>query len=390
MLGKVMNVLKINDLLDAAKQRTGLSDFGPDDFMEGLAALVEGINKDVRIIPDRWEIVKEWLVHLLMNRLWFASDLIQHPEILDEELGSPVVISSLPRTASTKLHRMLGASGDFQVTRFWHVHMFARIPGLEDGGKARRIQETREFEKWMYEASPRMIYGHPLFTDEPEEDMYLGEFTFRHPMVQGRFCSDIYVEWLSTADLTPMYQYLRMQLKYLQWQDKTQAGKPWLLKTPMHFGSEKWLVDLFGGGRFIVTHRNPVKCIPSITSTTLATRELFLEGSTFENTGPEMTSLFSSLANEHMRWRDENPDIPVLDLGFDEITHDGMSAIRKVYDFLDMPLSAEAEKAMLAWEKNNVKGKHGEHKYSAEELGTTEEAIRQEFRVYSERFSGYL
>jgi hypothetical protein len=91
-----------------------------------------------------WQPFQERVLRLLVNRLWFAKDMAEHPEISDEKIRAPAIIVSLPRSGSTKLHRMLSHSGDFQTLPLWRAHMFARIPGLEDGGTERRIQrDTR-------------------------------------------------------------------------------------------------------------------------------------------------------------------------------------------------------------------------------------------------------
>lgn len=395
-----MKKFAVTDLLEGAKQRAGLADFGPDEFLEGLTVLVGGLNNDVKVVEDRWENLRDWLINMLINRLRFQHDLTLHPEILDEDLGKPVIITSMPRTASTKLHRMLAASNDFQVLQYWRIYKFARIPGQEDGGKAQRIQETQEFEKWMYEVCPQMLNGHPQFTHEAEEDSYLDEFTFKAQMMAGRFGCESYQNWLATVDVSSSYDYFRRQLQYLQWQDKqlqgrspksnTKPGKPWLLKAPGNFGREQLQVDLYGDARFVMTHRDPVKCIPSISSVVKGTRELFLEQTTFEQAGTDMSNLFSMLVQEHMKWRDANSDLEVLDLGFKEITFDSISAIRKIYEFLDMPLSADAENAMLAWERDNTIEKHGAHKYSMGGSGLTEEGIKKDFEEYIKRYSTYF
>lgn len=385
-----MQAFETRELLQAASERTGLSNFGPEDFREALEALVHGLNTDVNIRPDRREMLRERLLRLLMNRLWFAHDLERHPEILEEDLGSPLVITSLPRTASTKLHRLLGASGAFQTALLWQTHMFARIPGLEDHGAARRIAETRAYEQWIYQASPEMITGHPVFTNEPEEDMMLCEFTFRHPFLQGILGSPAYLQWLMTADMTPTYDYLGAQLKYLQWQAGVNPHRPWLLKTPIHFGNEQHLIDLFGDARFIVTHRDPVKAIPSIASTTRGWRALYTDSPRAETIGGEHLQMFAHSAAEHMKWRDNYSGLSILDLGFREVTEDGVGAARRVFEFFDIPLTADAEKAMMRWENNNALGKHGKHAYSAAEVGVTEEQIETTFADYRNRFSEYL
>ena len=44
-----MKKLDAQELLKTAQERTGLADFGPDDFMEGFKLVIEGINNDAHI-----------------------------------------------------------------------------------------------------------------------------------------------------------------------------------------------------------------------------------------------------------------------------------------------------------------------------------------------------
>lgn len=385
-----MKKLDVNQLLQTARERTGLSDFGPDDFREGLEVLVEGINTEAGIAEERWDrMVEQRFLRPLMNRLWFARDLAEHPEILDERIDSPIIIASLPRTGSTKLHRMLGAAGGFQTLYFWSANMFARIPGLPDGGKARRIQETRDYEQWMYRTSPAILTGHPLFTDEPEEDQWLVECAFRHPLQFGMFHSYKYAQWIAQADMRPTFDYFVKQLKYLQWQSGG-GSKPWLIKTPNHMGVEGLLAQLFERPRFIITHRDPVKCVPSVTSTAQAMRSLYTDEDRSEQLGAGVLGMFSHCASEHLRWRDGKPDVAILDLAFRDITERGVDTARRVYAFLGMPFTPQAEQGVRDWEARNPKDKHGKAIYSAAAIGSTDDKIRDAFALYRERFAAYL
>ena len=385
-----MQRFDVRELLGTATARTGLSDFGPEDFLEGLTVLVNGLNDEAEIRTDRWEFVHERLQRLLTNRLWFAKDLAEHPEILDEDEGSPVIIASLPRTGSTKLHRMLAATGDFQTVPLWKAHMFARIPGLDDGGKARRIAETEAYERWIYETSPAILTGHPLFTHEAEEDQWLAESAFRHPLIFGLFDSLQYAQWLFAADMRPTFVFFLSQIRYLQWQAGLSKAKPWLLKTPNHMGNEAALTECFKSPKFIVTHRDPVRCIPSITSTSMAMRRLYSDRDSSLALGAGALQLFANAANTHMGWRDQNPDVPVLDLSFDEINRDGIAVARKVYEFSGMFFSPEAQAATRAWEARNPREKHGTHHYSAAAIGTTDQGIRDLYAPYIERYARYI
>jgi hypothetical protein len=105
---------------------------------------------------------------------------------------------------------------------------------------------------------------------------------------------------------------------------------------------------------------------------------------------PALTGIFSQCAIAHIEWRDRHPEVPVLDLSYKEINEDGMSAARRIYEFLDMPLSTDAERAMQRWQQDNGKDKHGKNIYSNEDLGIPEGEMRRLFAPYLDRYAAYL
>jgi Sulfotransferase family len=383
------HLFEVNELLTAARDSTGLADFGPDDFREGLEVLVRGLNTETIIPPDRVGPLRDNILRLLKNRLWFQKDLSDHPEILDEQIDSPIVITSLPRTGSTKLHRLLGASGDFQALHYWKVHMFARRPGLPDGGRELRIAETRQYEKWVYEVSPNMITGHPMFTDEPEEEFHLMNFSFR-TISMSIYASDTHNAWLATSDPTPAYDYLKRQLQYLQWQIPADRHKPWILKTPVHFGMEAQVCRIFANPRFIVTHRDPAKVVPSLANITQNWTVVYAEPVSNDAILKSMSEMCSRQVEGHMNWRNIARDVKILDIAFRDINADNLDVVRKVYDTFGLAWSASSEKAMWDWSKKNPRNKHGKHLYSAELLGTTDADIRAHFPRYIRKFGDLL
>ncbi|VWX50153.1 sulfotransferase [Novosphingobium sp. 9U] len=376
-----------DNIIAKAAQQTGLTALGDSFFREGLEVFLAALD-DAAIRPDRTDHLEQWLVRIVANRQRFVDDVARHPDILEQEVGAPIVISTLPRTGSTKLHRMLAASGDFQTLSFWQVHMPSRLPGLPDAGRDERRRITQEFEDWMYRVSPEILSGHPQFTDEAEEDQWLLQCTFRHPNFAGVFDVPAYLSWLMQVDPGPTFRSLRQQLQYSQWQTG-QAGKPWLIKSPTHFGAEALLEQAFGGIKVIVSHRDPAKCIPSIAATSNGYRRLFSDASQPANLGAMLAGMFSQAADSHLAWR-SGTSMPVLDLPFAQITHDGPAAARSVYDFLGMPLSEAAAARMLAWEAANGREKHGSARYSAEMFGTSDEALRAIFASYADRFGEYI
>lgn len=387
-----MSLFSLDALLGEARERAQASDFGPDDFIAPLEALLVDLNRPGAIPDDRAGPLRERLLRLLVNRAWFAKDWAEHPEIADEVITAPVEIVALARTGSTKLHRLLAASGDFQFLPMWKSHMFARIPGLPDGGEAERIRQVRAYEAWMLEASPDIRSGHPMFTEEAEEDQWLGEGTFRRPMSYLLFDAPTLMQYQMQHDPAPGYAYFFQQLQYMQWQNRQQHGaaeaaKPWLLKSPDYLGSEAQLTAIFEQPRLIVTHRDPVACVPSGAGMTRHFRMLYTGSLQTESVSSAVFQFLAQLTSAHIAWRDAHPQVPTLDVAFRQITFDGMAAAQRVYDYLQMPMSAEAERRMRTWENDNRQDKHGKNIYTT---GANDAEIRALFGGYIDRYSPYF
>ncbi|MGE0386465.1 MAG: sulfotransferase [Gammaproteobacteria bacterium] len=186
-------------------------------------------------------------------------------------------------------------------------------------------------------------------------------------------------------------EYLRAQSQYLRRQFPADSHKLWLAQTPSHFGLESLLCKVYETQRFIVTHRDPATCVPSITLTSLAQRKLYSDFDSVFSLGPAMPAMFSAAAAaQHMAWRDANPRFDVLDLSFREITQDAMAAVRKVFDFAGLPITADAEARVRDWERRNPKDKHVKTDYSPASMATSEEEISRAFADYRERFSAFI
>ena len=98
-------------------------------------------------------------------------DLIMHPEILDEEILPPVFITSLPRTGSTKLHRILGASGDFHAMKFWHAYQFAPLADTATGENDPRIGMAENFLAGLQQRAPKYLEQHPMLLTTEEDNI---------------------------------------------------------------------------------------------------------------------------------------------------------------------------------------------------------------------------
>src|SRR5207237_7097908 len=105
--------------LKAAGDRAGLTGLGDERGMPAFRKLGGALNTELSMTPEGEQMARERFLRLLVNRLRATADLKAHPEILDEVIAPPLIVLGLPRTGSTKLHRMLGAADGVRSLLMW-------------------------------------------------------------------------------------------------------------------------------------------------------------------------------------------------------------------------------------------------------------------------------
>lgn len=382
--------LSASQLLELARRKTGLNDFGDTGFLPGFEKLIDALEHEAHLSDRGRPAVQERMVRLLANRLRFQADLSRHPEILDEPLAAPVVIISLPRAGSTKLHRLLAEGDDFQKLLFWQGYNPAPFPGVVPGLPDPRIEDAMRFLAWRSSTNAAADKAHHMEATAPEEEMYLLEFSFGIYWPTAYYNVPGYIEWLKTSDPNYVYRYLRQLLQYLQWQFCRGGSKPWILKAPPNLGYEAYIAANFPGAKFLVLHRDPLAVIPSVGALARETRKLYSVDAKYSRQASWALEQFSGAMNRHLDWRERVRDVPILDIAYRDIHRREMDVVRTIYSFLGMPLSQRAEAAMRKWSDQNAQHKHGVHEYSLEESGLSAVQIEEKFARYAREFAEYL
>jgi hypothetical protein len=107
------------DMLLEARRTTGLSDFGDERFLEPLGLLIRSAEQEADFNPVGRFMQSTNIQRLLRHRLYAQDLLIRYPEILEREIAAPVVIVGLPRSGTTRLHRLLAADERFLHLKAW-------------------------------------------------------------------------------------------------------------------------------------------------------------------------------------------------------------------------------------------------------------------------------
>jgi hypothetical protein len=384
-------MLVVARLLEDAKAETGLDDYGNSDFTEGLEVLVKSINAEADLPIEGEAVASAEIVRMLANRLRMQRDIKRHPEILNEEVLPPIFITSLPRTGSTKLHRMLAASGDFNVMKVWQSYNFAPFEADEKRQPDPRIAAAERRLEWMNQKSPLAMNGHPVFAEETEEEAVLLDAGFNSVFNHtSHMHLPTFLEWAIKQDPHRIFVYLRGVLQYAQWQYFRGQKRRWLLKTPALLGLEGALADVFPGTDFIVTLRQPEKIVASACTLFVGYRSFYGGRADASEAGQFVLNGFAQMVKEHLAWREGCPKHKVLDVRFDEIIHNEFVLVSKIYDYLKMPFADTARKGIQAWlEMDEVRRVSPIH-YPLSDYGLNVAQVNEWFSGYHSYYANYL
>ena len=72
-----------------------------------------------------------------------------------------------------------------------------------------------------------------------------------------------YAAWLAACDMRPAYESHRLVLQILQ---RRWPPRRWALKSPVHLHSLPTLLDVYPDARIVITHRDPLTVLSSVTS----------------------------------------------------------------------------------------------------------------------------
>lgn len=370
-------------LEEALAQAPGLSDFGDDSFRAGLDALCQSLSEEARLSDTGVYLMRQKLVSQLANRLRVEDHFQRHPEIEQEIVAPPLVIVGIPRTGTTKLHRLLSCDPQFWWMAFWESQFPVPFPGeLPAQPEARRMQ-GQELVSLMTQAMPKLLAIHPMENDAADEEVMLME----HSLLSAfNAYADVpgYMSWLDATDQEPAYRYLKRMLQFLQWQKRRRGivGERWLLKAPHHLLRMHLLLQVLPGAQVILTHRDPVQSIPSIASFVHTLHGIYSEHAEATIAGREWNEIMRRAQLHTMKIRETAPAGQFIDVDFRDTVKQPMAVIEQIYTFIGRPLSGDVRAAMQRWLAADQQSHQGGHDYTPEQFGLSADGIRQDFVEY--------
>ena len=375
----------ITSTLDAAlgeaRRSTGLSDFGPADFIEPLRVYLD-LQDKVPLLPAAREQLDAYIQRCLVNRLRFARDVKSHPEILDEDVSDPIVVLGFPRSGTTVLQRMIAADPAMQNLALWRVLNPAPLPNEVAGEPTERLAIARATEEAVRTHNPALFAAHPMIADDAEEDWFLHHLTFQH-VGNVFWClqSSEYLDYLRTLPRLPGYRYVANLLRYLQWQDGGKRRRKWVLKSPVHIGCIDEILEVHPDATFIYPQREFTTVVASFCHALEAS--VATSGSSFitpHEIGQLTVNYWTAELErfEQSRRRLGNR-LNLMKIHYQELLSDPVRHLYEVYARAGTQLDSHGEQAIRRWLADNPAGKHGKNVYKLERYGLTAATVSDTF-----------
>src|SRR5215472_6464497 len=253
----------VDDLHASATRLTGLVDFGADDYLDGLAVLLESYAADEDLTPLGAKMSRVFLRGALVARLLSESAWRSYPEHAGVAIEQPIFVTGLPRTGTTALHRLLAADPAHQGLELWLTQAPQPRPPRESWSANPVFAQLQATYAQHHVEHPEFMAVHFIAADQVEECWQLLRQSMRSVSFECLAHLPAYSSWLAAQDWTAAY---RRHLRNLQLIGLLDQGRRWVLKNPSHLFALDALLSVYPDALVIQTHREPVTVIGSMCS----------------------------------------------------------------------------------------------------------------------------
>ncbi len=385
-LGSPHAVVSLDEasLLAAAREATGLSDFGDDAWREPFGILVRDLDQEADLTLTGRLLARIDILQSLIARLQMAETERQHPEILDQPVDAPIFITGMARSGTSILLELLGQDPRLRPARGWEFRYPSPPPEPDTPDDDPRIAETAAAIDLWVQVIPELAQIHETANDAPDEDSkgQMHEFTSGTWSATHRVPN--YEAWMARNRMAQALRFHRRMLQHLQWK---KAGR-WILKHPAYLYTLPSLFAEFPDAHVIMTHRDPLKVLASTADMFATLRWQRCDHVDYAAIVGPMAARFPRGWDMVIEQRESGtvPDDRFVDVRYADLMQDHLGSIARVYKELGLELTDDVATRMREYLDANPKDRHGGRTYQFDDLGLDLGAMRQKFASYAARF----
>ncbi|GAT03919.1 uncharacterized protein RMCFA_4031 [Mycolicibacterium fortuitum subsp. acetamidolyticum] len=373
-------------LIAEAMQKTGLDDFGSDDFHPRLGAYAGAVDADSGNTNLNRFILRNRIVRLLSQRLLLTDLLRRYPEIHDVEIERPIIVVGLPRSGTTHLVNLIASDPSRRALPYWESQepFPMRGEGPDVNGVDPRFARSVAEHESAKAMTPLVQNMHDRFPQAIEEEVEILDLDFASYVLEWHCRVPQWRDFYLGLDQDQHYGYLRTVLKALTF---LRGPRQWVLKSPQHCEQLGPLTRTFPDATVAFTHRDPVAVIQSAVT-------MLAYGDRIRRTEIDPEGLvdywidrIERLLRACVRDRDLiGPDRSV-DIGFHQLNGNEIPILETLYGYNGTALTEDTRAAFARYLHDNPRGKHGQIRYDLRRhFGRTPGQVRSRFGFYFDRF----
>ncbi|MCT2400201.1 sulfotransferase family protein [Novosphingobium mangrovi (ex Huang et al. 2023)] len=373
----------LDQLHEVVSGETGLTDFGPDDYLPGLKVLLQSMDYDPHFSETGRRVAWGMVVGVLRGRAQAYASMKANPGFADRQILAPVVITGVPRTGTTALHRLLAVDPRFQGLQTWLLDSPMPRPPIETWGDYPEFRATVAQLEAQYAAAPDAKAAHYRAAEEVHECCMVLRQSFVSNLWSCGWSAATYDAWWQCQSEAAAYRHFHKCVQLIGMND---PDKRWLLKNPGHIEHLDLLFAVFPDARVVQTHRDPAKAMPSLVSLLMNLNNV-TEGDRpqqrAENLLQREVAKWANAVRKADKVRKTHPG-QVLDVVHADFHARPMETVEAIYRFIGMDIPEGTRAALARRIEEKPELRHGVHRYSIADFGMTEDEARAPFGDYVE------
>lgn len=369
-------------LINKAMQATGLSDFGDEWFFPNIDVFIKSLNTQARLSSEGYFGAEQMIIGALINRLRHKNLIKMHPQILNEKVDVKGVLTGLPRTGSTMLHRMLASAPELTAVKWFEAQNYTPLEKEEYNNPSQRKDLAKVMLSFMLEKIPHLMSIHPMDIEQADEEVIILGQLFSSSMLESTYFVPDYANWLTNQNPDKSYSDLIEILQSLQWQDPSRKNKSWILKTPGHLMSLATVVKYFPKAKLIMTHRDPCSTVPSYCSMESALYKINTNNISDLDIGNYWLNRLSYWLDNFIKIRNSFPEDRFVDINYLDLVQTPQKIGTEVLKSIGIKDDYFTKEMMKNWINSNKRENRQKHNYKLSDYGLTDETISNKFKYY--------
>lgn len=362
----------------------GYSNFGAsdDNYLEALRVYLTSVDTEVELTEAGQGMLDQIIVGNLISRLFTERGIEQNPDCLKQPIIKPIIVTGLPRSGTTALHKILASAPNAQAPANWLCSFPMPRPPRDTWPSIELFQMVDKAMQAMNESAPDLKKGHLFGAAETEECNRILSHSFSTYALRALPYTPSYGEWLIRQNLTGAYQRHKRVLQLIGYQNQN----TWVLKDPLYMPFIDTILKLYPDACIVQACREPSEAIASVCNVMHTFSGPYQKNIDKHEFGRRTAEDYAYMMDRFMALRAGLNPKQFLDVSYLDIVSDPVSLAKRIYKHFDIDVGTDGEANLKQWLVGNPKDRFGQHSYTLEEYGLSRETVNERYAKYRSEY----